>query len=131
MTARGRSLGQQLRVVLLAAIMAASSFAVTATPATRPATDTGSPFDGIVQIANQLFAPKEAIAAFCADNPGFKGYLTASASSHTALGEKTSSSQVYAYISDVNDNWSCTAYLRYDGVAWNTTDTKAASTGAC
>ena len=123
MTTRRRSLGHQFRTLAFAAILAAGSFATTAAPVSQPASDDGSPFAGIVQIANRLFAPQKAIAAFCAENPNFKGYLTASPNSHVAVGEITDP-HVYAYISNVNRTWSCTAYLRYDGVAWNTTATK-------
>ncbi len=124
MTTRRITLARRLRTTALAAILAATSFAATAAPVSRSAADTGSsPFEGIIEIANQLFAPKDALAAFCASNPGFTGYLTASPTSHSAVAGITNS-HVYAYISNVNKAWSCTAYLRYDGVAWNVNSTK-------
>ena len=120
MTTRRPALAARLRTTALAAVLAASGFAVTATPATAPATSGSSPFEGIVQVADELFAPRAALAAFCASNAAFTGRLTASASSTTAVSRITDP-DLYAYISDVDAAWSCTAYLRYSGVAWNTT----------
>ncbi|HEY3438295.1 MAG TPA: DUF6531 domain-containing protein, partial [Actinotalea sp.] len=114
------TLAARLRTTALAAVLAATGFAVTATPATAPATTGSSPFEGIVQVADKLFAPKTALAAFCASNAVFTGRLTASSSSTTAVSRITDP-DVYAYISNVDADWSCTAYLRYSGVAWNTT----------
>ena len=124
MTTRRFSLARRLRTVALATVLAATSFVATAVPAARTAgAPSSSPFDGIVQIADQLFAPRTALASFCASNPAFTGRLTASTASHTAVSRITDP-DVYAYISNVDQTWSCTAYLRYDGVAWNTTSSK-------
>jgi len=114
------TLAGRLRTTALAAVLAATSFAVTATPAAVPATSDSSPFAGIVQVANELFAPKPALAAFCASNPSFTGRLTGSTGSTTAVSRITDP-DVYGYISDVDATWSCTAYLRYSGLAWNVT----------
>ena len=120
MTTRRGILATRLRTTALAAVLAATSFAVTATPGAAPATSDSSPFAGIVRVANQLFAPRTALASFCASNAAFTGRLTASSGSTTAVSGITDP-DVYAYISDVDAAWSCTAYLRYSGVAWNTT----------
>ena len=119
-TTRRPVLAARLRTTALAVVLAATSFAVTATPGTAPATSGPGPFDGIVRVANELFAPRQALAAFCASNASFTGRLTASSGSSAAVSRITDP-DVYAYISGVDAAWSCTAYLRYSGVAWNTT----------
>jgi RHS repeat-associated protein len=105
---RARTLG-------LAFVFAASSFAVQAAPVARPSDEgpTSAPVP-----AGLLVSP--ANAAYCATpNPNFTGHLTASAASTTPLTEITTST-VYGYISNVNDDWACTTYRRYSAVAWNT-----------
>ena len=100
-------LSLRLRTVIAAALIATTGFFVELAPATpiaRPA----------------ALAPAPAKAAFCATNPTFTGRLTASSSSTTAVSRITSAT-VYGYISNVDSTWSCTAYNRYDGLAWNTT----------
>ena len=119
-TSRRPTLAARLRTTALAAVLAATSFIVTAAPGSRPADTGSSPFEGIVRIANELFAPKAALAAYCASNPTFTGYLTASTSSHPQAAGITDP-DLYAWVSNVDSTWSCTAFYRFDGVAWNTT----------
>jgi RHS repeat-associated protein len=120
-TTRRTTLAVRLRTAALAVILAATGFLTSAVPGTMPAEPAGSsPFEGIVQIGNDLFAPKAALAAYCASNATFTGYLTASTSSHPAAARITDP-DLYAWISNVDSTWSCTAYYRFDGVAWNTT----------
>jgi RHS repeat-associated protein len=102
----------RLRTVLLAAVFSFTTFAVAAAPA-----------DLELPLPEQL-RPEAAQADFCAGNPSFSGHLTASSSS-TAAVSRITSDIVYGYISNVAAAWSCTAYYRYSGAAWNTT----ASTG--
>ena len=119
MTPRTLNLAARARVGLLAAVLAATSFAVTATPGSAPAGD--DPFAGVVRTLETLLALEQALATWCASNPNFTGYLTASATSTTPVGRITTPT-VYGYISTVNAAWSCTNAFRYSGVAWNITD---------
>lgn len=98
----------RVRTRALAAIFSFTTFAVEAAPTTLP-----------IPRPDALL-PEVAQAAFCAGNAAFSGRLTASSSSTTAVSRITNGT-VYGYISNVDAAWSCTAYLRYSGVAWNTT----------
>jgi hypothetical protein len=93
------------RTVLCGALFAFTTLFVQAVPAEvaipRPA----------------ALAPQPADALACADNPSFIGHLT-SATNTTAVLARSTTGNVYGYISDVVDDWSCTAYYRYDGLAW-------------
>ncbi len=115
----------------MAAVIATTSFAVAATPAAVPG-DGSDPLGRIVdsithsapitELAHALHsavAPQSA-QAYCASNATFTGWLTATGSSHTAV-TRVKGPGVYAYISKVNTPFSCTAFYRYSGVAWNTT----------
>ena len=121
----------RFRTLALAALMAATSFAVTATPASAPAGGsdvlgqalsaiTGS--DVVAELGRGFraaVAPKVA-KAYCATDAAFTGRLTA-ASNKTAAVTRTKSALVYPYVSRVDTAFSCTAFYRYSGVAWNTT----------
>jgi hypothetical protein len=98
----------RLRAVVAAVIFAGATFAVTASPIALPLPD--------------ILKPAPVLAAFCGSNGAFTGRLTASSSSTTAVSRITSAT-VYGYISSVSSAWSCTAFYRYSGVAWNTTST--------
>ncbi|MEO5965939.1 MAG: hypothetical protein ABIR11_10780, partial [Candidatus Limnocylindrales bacterium] len=91
--------------VALSVLLAVSSFVVSASPATVP----------IPRPAELRPQPVAALA--CADEPVFTGHLTTSTTSTTAI-TRTRSGGVRGYISQVVDNWSCTSYYRYDGLAW-------------
>ena len=120
-TTRGRrAFGLRLRTTALAVVLASTSFAVAAIP--HPAPSGTDPLSAVVGQIGQLVAPKPVRAAFCASNAAFSGRLTASSASTVAVGPITNGT-VYGYISNVDAAWSCTAYLRYSGVAWNTTTT--------
>ena len=122
----------RFRALAFATVLATTSFAVVATPTSTPSG--GDPLGRIVdtvthseilgQIANALHravAPQSAWA-YCASNATFTGYLTSSPTSHVAL-TRTTDLGVFAYISRVDTPFSCTAFYRYSGVAWNTTAT--------
>lgn len=100
----------RLRAVFAAVVFAGATFAVTASPISLPVPD--------------ALKPPSVLASFCASNAAFTGRLTASSSSTTAVA-RTKSATVYGYISSVQSAWSCTAFYRYSGIAWNT----AATTG--
>ncbi len=94
----------RLRTVALTALFSFTTFFVQAAPSEvlpRP----------------EALTPQTAQALACADGPSFEGKLTSS-SSTTALLERSTTGNVYGYISDVIDDWSCTAWYRYDGLAW-------------
>jgi hypothetical protein len=99
----------RLRVIVLAALFGFSTFAVEAAP-----TDFPLPRPGALE-------PTPAAALGCASEPVFTGHITSSTSS-TAVLDRTTTGNVYGYISDVVDDWSCTAYYRYDGMAWMRAD---------
>jgi RHS repeat-associated protein len=101
----------RLRTVALAALLAASGFAVEATP-TEVELPVARP---------EALSPAPAKALACADHPSFMGRLTGSKTSTTAITRSTTGN-VYGYISDVVDDWSCTAYYRYDGLVWSRND---------
>ncbi len=96
---------QRLRVVLFAVVLGTSAFAVEATPTSVPLP------------RPEALTPQRAAALGCADEPSFEGRLTGSATSTTALTRSTSGN-VYGYISKVADDWSCTSAFRYDGLEW-------------
>src|SRR5919108_948092 len=102
-----RSAFARIRAAILAVVLGATSFVVAATPVAQP-------------IADELgITPESAQAAYCGSGPEFTGRLTGSATSTTAL-TKTTTGNVYGYISGVNSAWSCTLYYRYSAIAWNT-----------
>jgi len=127
----GRAVLARFRAVALAVVLATTSFAVAATPATGPG-GSGDPLGRIVEsitnsapIAELAKAMHGAVSpevaqAYCATNAAFTGWLTSSPTLHTAL-LRTKSATVYAYISNVDRAFSCTSFYRYSGVAWNTT----------
>ena len=96
---------RRLRTVLFAAILGCSALAVEAAP-----TDIPLP-------RPEALTPQPVKALACADGPAFSGRLTSSKTSTTAITRSTTGN-VYGYISNVNDDWSCDAYIRYDGLAW-------------
>ena len=96
------SLALRARTLLFAALLATTSFAVQASPVEIP-----RPAE---------MAPEQALALACADGPAFEGRLTSSTSSHPLIDGTTG--WVYGYISNVVDDWSCTGWWRYDGLAW-------------
>lgn len=65
----------------------------------------------------EALTPQPAKALACADGPSFEGHLT-NTSSTTAVATYSTTGNVYGYISEVMDDWSCTAWYRYDGLAW-------------
>ncbi|MGH2477673.1 MAG: Ig-like domain-containing protein, partial [Candidatus Limnocylindrales bacterium] len=95
----------RLRTVALAALFGFATFAVQATP-----TDIPLP-------RPEALTPAPVAALGCADEPEFVGHI-ANTSATTAIATKSTTGNVYGYISDVEDDWSCTAYYRYDGLAW-------------
>ncbi len=98
----------RLRTVALTALFSFTAFFVQAAPSEvlpRP----------------EALTPQPAQALACADGPSFEGKLTSS-SSTTALLERSTTGNVYGYISKVVDDWSCTAWYRYDGLAWARND---------
>ena len=94
---------RRARTVLLAILLAATTFVVLASP-----TDLARP---------EALQPDTAAAYGCADGPAFHGWLTNSTSSHPVIDQSTDG-WVYGYISNVDDDWSCTYWWRYDGLAW-------------
>lgn len=101
----------RLRTVALAALFGFSSFAVQATP-----TEVPLPIE-----RPEALKPAPVAALGCADEPEFVGHITSSSGSTAVLTESTTGN-VFGYISDVEDDWSCTAYYRYDGLAWTRAD---------
>ena len=99
---------RHLRVMLAALVMTATSVAVQGTPVPVPA-----------PVREALQTPT-ALASFCASNPSFAGRLTGSSSTTTAAG-RVKNGTLYGYISNVASTWSCTAFLRYSAITWNTT----------
>ncbi|HKY67624.1 MAG TPA: hypothetical protein VJM49_14685, partial [Acidimicrobiales bacterium] len=115
---RSTRLGPRLRVGILTAIFTVTALGLDAAPVVPPPSDES----GEVASAPLPFGlgPDAARAAYCASNPSFTGRLTASSGSTTAV-SRTTSANVYGYISNVSSGWSCTLYRRYSAVAWNTT----------
>lgn len=110
-----RSFRPRLRVVLLTALLTATSFITNAAPASYD----GPPGRSSAPIPFGL-GPQSARAAYCATpNPTFTGRLTASSASTTAVTD-INNPTVYGYISNVEGDWACTLYRRYDGLGWNT-----------
>jgi RHS repeat-associated protein len=94
----------RLRTVALGAVFAFSTFAVQAAP-------TELPIDRPTELAPQ---PVQALG--CASEPAFTGYITNTYTTTAAVHSTTG--LVRGYISDVLTTWSCTAFYRYDGLAW-------------
>jgi len=103
----------RLRAFGAAVIFALATFAVDAAPVSLPGP------------LGDALGPEPALAGYCASNPNFTGRLTGSSGSTTAI-SRTTSPNVFGYVSNVAATWSCTAYFRYSGIAWNT----AATTGS-
>jgi hypothetical protein len=104
--------------VLLALVVAVSSFIVEAAPAE------------IVPERPAPLRPATTRAAFCADTPSFSGHLTSSSGSTSVLTESTTGN-VYGYISNVVDDWSCTAYPATTASPGTATVLKATLPGVC
>ncbi len=100
-------IAHRTRTLLFAAVLAATSFAVQASPA-EIAVEIPRPAE---------LKPEPVLAYACADGPAFEGWLTNSTSSHPLITASTTG-DVYGWISNVVDDWSCTAYYRYDGIVW-------------
>lgn len=100
----------RLRTIVLAALFGFTTFFVSTTP-----TELSVP-------RPEALTPQPAQALACADGPSFEGRLTASSSSTAAI-ERSTTGNVAGYISKVVDDWSCTAWYRYDGLAWSRDDT--------
>jgi hypothetical protein len=101
----------RLRTVGLAALFAFSTFAVEASPTEVP----------LPLPRPAALAPQSVAAVGCADEPGFTGHITSSSGS-TAVLTETTSGNVFGYISNVDDDWSCTNVYRYSGLAWSRAD---------
>jgi RHS repeat-associated protein len=97
----------RLRTAIVAVLLSTTGLFVTATPTELPVP------------RPEVLAPAPVAAAYCASGPSFQGRLTSSSSSTTAI-SASKTGNVFGYISDVVDNWSCTAFYRYDGLAWAT-----------
>ena len=95
----------RVRTVLLSLLFVGSALAVQAAPTTIPIP------------RPEALTPQPAQAVGCADTPAFKGKLTSSKTSTSAI-TRTTSGNVYGYINDVDDDWSCTTAFRYDGLGW-------------
>ncbi|MFN8629818.1 MAG: hypothetical protein U0838_05685 [Chloroflexota bacterium] len=95
----------RLRALLAAVVLASTTFIVQASPA-EPCSR-----------SSEALRTPTARALACASDLSFQGHLTNSSSS-TAAATRSTTGNVYAYISKVVDNWSCTAYFRYDGIEW-------------
>ncbi len=94
----------RLRTVLLTALFSFTTFFVQAAPnevLPRPA----------------ALTPQSAQALACATNAKLDGYLTSSSASTTLLTRSTTGN-VFGYVSNVVGAWSCTAWYRYSGLAW-------------
>ena len=104
----------RLRTVTLVAVFGFTSLFVSAAPVQR---DDPRP---------EALKPATAKAAICADGPSFEGRITASSASTTAI-DRSTTGNVAGYISDIVDDWSCTASFRYDGLVW--AKTVSASSG--
>ena len=96
---------RRVRTVLLSLLFVSSALAVQAAPTTIPIP------------RPDALTPQPAKAVGCADAPAFKGKLTSSKTSTSAI-TRTTSGNVYGYINDVDDDWSCTTAFRYDGLGW-------------
>ena len=99
---------RRFRALLAATVIAGTALGIEATPVPVPA-----------PIREALTTPV-ADASFCASNPNFAGHMTENTSTTAAAG-RIKDATIYGYITDVNKTWSCTAFLRYDGAAWNVT----------
>jgi len=94
----------RLRTVALAALFTFTTFFVqlapTEVPLPRP----------------EALTPQPVAALGCADEPAFTGFITNTYTTTPATYSTTGMAR--GYISNVLDDWSCTAYYRYDGLAW-------------
>jgi RHS repeat-associated protein len=95
----------RLRTAALTALFSVMTFFVSTAP-----TDLPLP-------RPEALTPQPAAALGCASTASFEGHLTASSGSTTAITRSTTGN-VFAYVSKVTQAWSCTAYNRYDGLAW-------------
>jgi RHS repeat-associated protein len=95
----------RLRTVALAALFGFTTFFVSGAPTEAPLP------------RPEALSPQPANAAYCAGVPSFEGHLTNTAST-TAIATYSTTGNVYGYISEVVDDWSCTSFLRYDGLVW-------------
>lgn len=95
----------RLRTVAITALFSATTFFVGIVP-------TGVPIP-----RPEALAPQPVQALGCATNPEFVGWLTGSSGS-TAPVTRTTTGNVFGYISDVNVAWSCTNAYRYSGLGW-------------
>src|SRR5688572_28298338 len=93
----------RLRTMALAALFGFTTFFVSAAP-----TDLPRP---------EALAPQPVKALACADGPSFEGWITGSSSTTAQLARSTTGN-VFGWVSNVVDDWSCTAWYRYDGLAW-------------
>ena len=66
--------------------------------------------------------PSTAAAVTCGTHANFHGHLTSSSSSTVAVSRITNPN-VYHYISNIDNDWSCDSLFRYSGTTWNTTAT--------
>ena len=97
---------RRFRGLLAATVIAGTALGIQATPVPVPA-----------PVREALTTPV-AQASFCASNPNFAGHITETSGTTAAAG-RIKDGTIYGYITDVNSTWSCTAFLRYDGAAWN------------
>lgn len=98
-----------LRTVLLTALFTVTSLFVEAAPTELPIP------------RPEALTPQPALALGCSTEPSFEGHLTSSTSS-TAVLTKSTTGNVYGYISNVARAWSCTNAFRYSGLAWARND---------
>lgn len=115
--------GTRLRTVLLACLIASGAFIVDSAP-TAPTTP-AEPGQRTERASLPFgLGPDPVNAAYCTTpNAAFTGHVTASTSSSTATGRATQP-RVFGYISNIDDDWSCTLYRRYSALTWNTSATK-------
>jgi RHS repeat-associated protein len=106
---RPAGLALRLRTIALAALFSFSTFAVQAAPSNIPLP------------RPEALKPQPAAALGCSSEPVFTGHITNNVGTTTPATE-TKTGNVVGYISDVVDDWSCTAYYRYDGLAWRRSD---------
>ncbi len=97
-----------LRTVALAALFGFATFAVRATPTEIPLP------------RPEALTPAPVAALGCADEPAFTGFITNTYTTTPATYSTTGMAR--GSISDVDDDWSCTAYYRYDGLGWQRAD---------
>ncbi|MBA2372786.1 MAG: hypothetical protein H0V74_01100, partial [Chloroflexi bacterium] len=93
------------RTVLVAGLFGFTTFFVGLAP-------TGAPLP-----RPEALSPQPVAALACADGPSFEGHLT-NTSATTAAATYSTTGNVYGYLSNVVDDWSCTSWYRYDGLGW-------------